>query len=292
MADLNEKDSSGAVKVVGADSEGNETDYVSVGTKQDETTKGIHTIPESPKGGIETYLRRSDMHELMEEFRHLKEVLINLTTQNTLLSDGIGKGFDAKVNQFNALKVSDQRLPDEDDPTLLIPLRRDFTNDLGSIDMRVDGSVNNVDFVVKADENDDIFVDSISFRIADANAVANKFGNINPLQNGVQLIYSDLRNGENVIGEGLQTNFDFVRLCQGEPSFGDGTNAFKINNASENSEGYIPVLDFSDMFGLPWGIRLKKGTQEKLIIRIRDNTSGVDAFDAIAFGFKKILKGD
>ena len=133
------------------------------------------------------------------------------------------------------------------------------------------------------------FIDSISWRIADVNASANKFGNLTALTNGVQLIYSNLDVGEVVIGNSLQTNFDFIRLCQGKPSFGNSNDALLITNASPGgAEGYIPVLDFSEMFGLPWGIRIRKNSKEKLIIRINDNTSGVDNFDAVAFGFKKV----
>ena len=76
-------------------------------------------------------------------------------------------------------------------------------------------------------------------------------------------------------------------MCQGNPAFGNGTGAFRANNASGNSEGYIPVLDITDVFGLTWGIKLRKGTSDRIIMRIKDDTSAVDAFNCIAYGFTR-----
>jgi len=55
---------------------------------------------------------------------------------------------------------------------------------------------------------------------------------------------------------------------------------------SGTSEAYIPVLDFSTIFGMPWGFRLRKGTTDKLTFTVRDNLSGLDQFDAIAYGIR------
>lgn len=258
-----------------------------VGTKKDGETKGIHTIPETPKGGMEVYARRSDLNEIKEEFKDVKELLVMLASRQITIEDGLGRGNRTSVNEYNAIKVIDQKLPTSEDPTTIIPFQESFENN-GTTDMRVNGSTSSVDFVVSADPLVDKYIASVSFRIADVNATADKFGNVPALSNGCQLVYSDLDNGESIIGKDLQRNSDFVRLCQGKPSFGNTTNAFQIGNIAGNSEGYIPVLDFSEMFGMPWGLRLRAGTKEKLIIRIRDNVSGVDAFDAEVFGFKKL----
>jgi hypothetical protein len=51
-----------------------------------------------------------------------------------------------------------------------------------------------------------------------------------------------------------------------------------------NSEAYIPTLDFGGLFGTPFGVRLKGGTQDRLVFRIQDDTSGVDRFDIVAYG--------
>ena len=231
-------------------------------------------------------LKQHDINQLLDKLDDIKNLMFLLSKKNFSISNGTGDEYRAKVNLLNALKVQDQRLPVDEDKILLFPYSATFKNS-GSTDMRVNGSTSNVDFTIESSALGDIYVDSISFRIADVNATADKFGTLSALTNGVQLIYSDLNNGENQIGQNIQTNFDLVRLAQGNPSFGSGTDAFRIGNASGNSEGYIPVLDFSSSFGLPWGIRLRKDKKEKIIIRIRDNITAIDAFDAVAYGFLK-----
>lgn len=42
----------------------------------------------------------------------------------------------------------------------------------------------------------------------------------------------------------------------------------------------------SDTFGMPWGIRLRAGTTDKLAFVVRDNISSLDQFDIIAYGIK------
>jgi hypothetical protein len=49
------------------------------------------------------------------------------------------------------------------------------------------------------------------------------------------------------------------------------------------------TLDFSDQFGMPWGIRLPKDSNLRLVLRVKDNTSGVDAFNAIVYGFDRVF---
>jgi len=37
---------------------------------------------------------------------------------------------------------------------------------------------------------------------------------------------------------------------------------------------------------LPWGLRLRKGTKDRLVFTVRDNITAIDQFDAIAYGLK------
>ena len=54
----------------------------------------------------------------------------------------------------------------------------------------------------------------------------------------------------------------------------------------------MPVLDLRKVFGLSWGLRLRAGTEDKITVTIRDNVSGVDQFDCIAYGFKRIIQNN
>ena len=156
----------------------------------------------------------------------------------------------------------------------------------GTSSMLVNGTSTNVDYYIPADANNDRYIASLSFVIADASASLNQFGNVTALNNGCVLEYSDVK-GVVTIHDALKTNFNFVRLCLGNPAWGQQANSFIANNVTGSSEAFLPVLDFRTVFGMPWGVRLLAGSVQKVTLRIRDDCSGIDQFDCIAYGFER-----
>ena len=210
------------------------------------------------------------------------------TGSKNQIVDGMGTGLKSKVNKFNSLKVYNQNIPDIDDPTLLVPKSGFLVDSNQSLDLRVDGSTTPVDFTLDALDKDDVFISGISFKIADANAQLNRFGNIPSLNNGLQLIYKSQDLGERILIDAVQTNFDLVRACQGVPAFSQGTESFRASNIIGGSEGYLPVLKIKEVFSLPFGLRLKAGTLDQLIIRVNDDLTNLDAFDVFYYASEYI----
>ncbi len=206
---------------------------------------------------------------------------------NVEIRDGGGTGEKARVLDNGVLVTLNPSPPIVDQK--VIPFRQFMTDNgkpTGSKDMLVDGSVINVDFTITASQENIRFITSISWVIADAGASFNKFGNISALTNGCSLFYT--RESKNiVIHDELKTNFDFIRLAQGNPSFGNAADAFRGKNVIGMSEGYIPILDLAKLIP-PFGIALNPNTQEKITFRVRDDVSGIDEFDAIAYGFERL----
>lgn len=174
-----------------------------------------------------------------------------------------------------------------------------LNNDGVTSDMKVDGSVTTQEFSVNADNEFDIFINSVSFFIAAENVVTDlgEFaGIVTPLTNGCQLIYENSDEGDIVIGDNLQTNYDLLRMCNMNPQFGLVSNAaFKIVQAFSNQDdGYLFILKFSD-YGYEQeysgGIRLKAGTTDRLVFKIRDDLnltpSEISSFDGRVYGFKR-----
>lgn len=63
------------------------------------------------------------------------------------------------------------------------------------------------------------------------------------------------------------------------------TEAFLADVSGGGTEkSYLPAIDFKEIYGLPWGLRLRKGTKDRLIFRIQDNLSTISTFNAIATG--------
>ena len=201
------------------------------------------------------------------------------------IKDGGGSKRRAPFDTTGGLVVTPTSYPACDDKEVVAIYREYLKESGGSSDMRADGSSTPVEFSVSAHPDYDIYVSTVSFLISDAGAVLNEFGNLPALTNGCDFFYSSAA-GEVTIAEGLKTHFEFIRLCAGQPSFGNGASAFKANNMSGISEGYMPVFSFS-VFGMPWGARLQAGSVQSLVLRINDDVSTLDAFDAIAYGFTR-----
>lgn len=206
------------------------------------------------------------------------------------IKDAFGSGKGLRVSDEGEANVVVHSHPPRAEGDTPLPLREYLTlNGAGSInDMRVNGATSNAIFSVLANttEKRDKYISAISFAIADAGASLNQFGNIGSLSNGFELRWVTDTFGTVVIADSLKTNFEFIRMSGGDPAFGDGTGAFRANNVSGNSEGYIPFVDFDEIFGLKWGFRLRYGTNDRIEMVIKDNVTGVDQFDAIAYGLR------
>jgi len=209
------------------------------------------------------------------------------------ISNGKGDGTSLTLEKDGSANVTVSGLPPEDTNVLLVPFAEFMKNSSDSTDMRVSASLASPqEYFIKAGSSGDRYIHTIAFTIADASASLNEFGNTNnPLTNGCKLVYEDPELGEVVIADSLQTNFDFVQLCNFEPMFGTGTDAFKAANVQGSSEAYIPILDLEDVFGLPYGLKLRKNSVNKVKIVIQDDTTGVDRFDIKVYGYDRIEKG-
>jgi hypothetical protein len=207
---------------------------------------------------------------------------------NTKINNGKGKPYALQVYEEGTIGVVVHQHPPINEQLFSLPFQQFFTDtgdSGGSNDMRVAGSLAApIVFQINAQEDKDIYIKTISFEIADASATLSKFGNLAALANGVKLSWFTSAFGNIDMSTSLKTNWDFIRLCGGNPAFGDATNAFRASNVSGSSEGYIPFLDVGKVFGLSYGMQLRKGSTDKLIIEIKDSTTGVEAFNAIAYG--------
>lgn len=197
-------------------------------------------------------------------------------------------GQSAKVTPDGALRVTHATFPPIEEEGKTLIFRQYFTEGglpTGLSDMRVND--NKRQFIIPAHITNERYVKTVSFAISDGAAPLNEFGTIGVLTNGIRFLYENTV-GQVIIHGALKTNFDFIRLCMGRPAFTMGNNpAFRVTNAIGTTETYMPVFDFAD-FGLPMGLHLKHGTNQKLIIEINDNLLALDGFDAIAYGFDRI----
>jgi len=208
----------------------------------------------------------------------IKTQIIDTKTGNT-----------AHINGEGEISVVVHPHPPIDEEIHARPFRQYFTDDgtsTGSEDLRVDGSSTPVEFWIEADPNVDIYLKTLSAIISDNGSTLAQFGAITALTNGVLFSHQSIDGGTVVVHEGLKTNLDMIRLALGNPAVGDGTSAFRADISGSGADSYLPTINLSEIFGLPWGLRLRKGTEDKLIITIRDNIAAIDQFDVIAYGIQ------
>lgn len=153
----------------------------------------------------------------------------------------------------------------------------------GTTSFLIDGSVTNRDFHLAAKEYD-IYINTIVFEIADAGATLANFGALAALTNGLDFYYFNQKNGKYLIESSLKTNYDFIKLANFDPSYGTGNAAFQLTNAISASEAYVGVIDLEDVFGLPWGLKLRANSTDRLGFTVKDNITGLDVMTIKVYG--------
>lgn len=166
------------------------------------------------------------------------------------------------------------------------PFRRYLTDDglaAGTNNMAVDGSVTNVDYWIQSDPSNDRYITSLNFIVAaGASLSPYLWADGAALTNGSRLFYES-RHQEVDIHEGIKINQDLFRL-----SFSNIAANWEIRHVNAlNDYGFFISMDLTKL-GLPFGIKLDAGSNQKLVCRIQDNTlTSADTFDCIAYGFDR-----
>lgn len=202
--------------------------------------------------------------------------------------DGHGSGNVARVNGEGILNVVTHPHPPRGEVAVAFPFRERFTDSGGSSNMAVDGSVTAVDYTVAAIKDFDVYICTLSVVIGDGGSPAlNKFGNLSELPNGVMWYWDSQDEGNIVLHDGIKTNLEFIRVGNKTAGIGTGTDAFLADvSGAATEKSYLPLIDLDELFGLPYGIRLRKDTLDKLVFKVRDDLSTLTTFDIIAYGLK------
>ena len=210
---------------------------------------------------------------------------------STTIKDGHGTDNLVQVTPQGAIPVVLAARPPVSDEVFTQPFRQYMTVDgapSSSNDMTVDGSSTNVDFFVPASSTQDIYIKSISIVIGDGGSPAlNKYGALTALSNGVRWDIFTQEDGLNELHDGIKTNLEFIRIGLATAAIGTGTDAFLADVSGGGTEkSYLPVINMAQTFGLPFGVRLRRGTTDKLIFTVRDDLSALTTHNAICYGIR------
>ena len=196
------------------------------------------------------------------------------------------QGHSLAIEDDGSLNVYVIPQPPKDAEQITLPFAEYIKlNGTGATSMVVNGSVTNQDFYVAARDYD-VYINTIVFEIADSGAVLNQFGALAALTNGLEFYYFNQTQGKYTIESGLKTNYDMVKLANFTPAFGTAANAFQLTNAISAAEAYVGVIDLEDVFGLQWGLKLKKNTTDRVGFIVKDNITGLDAMTIKVYGIR------
>jgi hypothetical protein len=203
---------------------------------------------------------------------------------------GAGGAQVAAVNEEGTLNVVVHPHPPIGETLTGQPFRQYFTADgytSGSNSMSVNGTTAQ-DFCISASEDYDIYIKSISLVIGDGGSPAlNKFGNLAELTNGVRWSLFSSELGDYELHDGIKTNLEFIRLGVDTAAIGTGVDAFLADVSGGGTEkSYLPTIDLNETFGLAYGLRIRKGSNDKLIFTVRDDLSSLTTFNAIGYGLR------
>jgi len=155
----------------------------------------------------------------------------------------------------------------------------------GSDDLGVDGSSGRaVNYWIPADSDNDRYISKLSFICGyGSSAQLWEFADANTaLTNGIRVFYTDTHGEERTIMN-PKSNYGFQRAS---------LISFSRNNwedrgfAAGGDYGWLATIPL-DKLVPPFGIKLDRGTNQKLTITIRDDCRAADLFNCNAFGFER-----
>jgi len=154
----------------------------------------------------------------------------------------------------------------------------------GTSEMGVDGSGTSVEYYIGADIDNDRYITRISFILGyGSSAEGFEFADSgSALANGIKISYirSD---GSEVTIMNPKANYSFMRASGSSISITDWE---ARGFAASGDYGYFVNILLSNIMP-PLGVKLDRGTTEKMSILIRDDCTDADLFNCSAFGFER-----
>lgn len=205
-----------------------------------------------------------------------------------IIQNGSGRGYSAGVTQYNALNTS-QVIPPVP-PVGTISRYRYYNKLIGSegagsgiTNQNVDGSVTNQTFRISSNPDYDLYISSIIVIIAGLIVSHNNFGSIPELTNGYNL--SIIEDGEETrILDEVKTGGQMIAQSIFGNSYGDSATSFELTKWTGNDDAQTVVVPVFDL--IPGGIRIGRGTLDKLESTVFDDLTGLTEFTVRVVGYR------
>ena len=202
--------------------------------------------------------------------------------------DGIGTGRQAKVNQYNALKVANSipevvPIGDASRYRFFSALTGSTGADSGTTNMNVNGGTTAQQFYIAANPDYDIYIMGIVIFIGDDAIVHNRFGNINGVSTGWDLILKEAGEQTFIIKQAKTGGEVIVQSGFFNP-FGADATSFELTNYNSTDDAQLTYVNIGAM--VPGGVRIGRGTEDRLQSFVRDDFTGLVTFNVRALGYR------
>lgn len=155
--------------------------------------------------------------------------------------------------------------------------------DLGIINANVDGSVTNQKLYIESDQEYDIYITKLLICIRDSTVTHSGFGALAALTNGVSIVAIE-GGTETFLIKNAKTFAELIEQTFAEKPFGDGATAFELTDAVGTTDMQVLPFDIAKL--VPMGLRIGRGTLDKVELRIADNLTGLNVFTVRIGGFR------
>ena len=206
----------------------------------------------------------------------------------TIIKDGSGDNFGAAVTEYNALAVS-RTIPPVP-PVGTISRYRYYNKLMGSegassgiTNQNVDGSVVSQNFHISSNPDYDLYISGIIVIIAGLVVSHNNFGSIPELTEGYNLsIVED--NEETRIFDEVKTGGQMIAQSIFGHPYGDGATSFELTKWTGNDDAQTIVVPVHEI--IPGGIRIGRGTLDRLQSTVFDDLTGLTEFTVRVVGYR------
>ena len=204
------------------------------------------------------------------------------------VGDGLGSGRQAAVNQSRALLVS--ATPPDLPPIGTKSRYRFFRGragttglDSGTLAHNVNGSVTNQKFYIQSQADYDIYIQMVVLLLIGSAPTHAQFGSLTALTNGYS-IYTIEAGVQTYLLDSVKTNGQMFLQAGFESPYGSTTNTNVFDNWTGTTDAFTVRMPL-DRY-VPGGVRIGRGTNDRLECLVRDNLSTMTGFDVFFMGYK------
>lgn len=149
--------------------------------------------------------------------------------------------------------------------------------------MNVDGSSTESVFYIGSEPKTDIRVMKIAVIIADSAVAHSAFGNVSALANGFSLTVTEQGIDTNLLSD-AKTGGQMIAQSALTGAYGDGATSFELTNWTGNTDAQTIVIDVAAL--VPGGIRIARGSQDRIYATVADNLTGLTEFTVRVLGYR------